>query len=86
MTLAMAIFLMRQIQLIFTAKVGLYTVQTVSFLWLSICIYVDYQGEKGYSLVMPTAFSPNGDGINDSFSPVFGLIEMTLHVYDTWVV
>jgi hypothetical protein len=32
--------------------------------------------EKGYSLVI-TAFSPNGDGINDSFSPVSLINEMT---------
>jgi gliding motility-associated-like protein len=41
--------------------------------------------EKGYSLMMPNAFTPNEDGINDSFAPEFlGLIEVTLDVYDTW--
>lgn len=41
--------------------------------------------EKGYSVTMPTAFTPNNDGINDSFAPVFlGFTEVTLHVYDTW--
>jgi gliding motility-associated-like protein len=41
--------------------------------------------EKGYSLVMPNAFTPNNDGINDSFAPVFiGLNNITLDVFDTW--
>ncbi|MCI9847022.1 PKD domain-containing protein [Flavobacterium pectinovorum] len=41
--------------------------------------------EKGYTLVMPNAFTPNNDGINDSFAPVFkGLNNVTLDIYDTW--
>ncbi|OUL62347.1 PKD domain-containing protein [Flavobacterium sp. AJR] len=41
--------------------------------------------EKGYSLVMPNAFTPNNDGYNDTFAPVFlGLENITLDVYDTW--
>ncbi len=41
--------------------------------------------EKGYSIVMPNAFTPNGDNMNDYFFPVFiGLNDMTLDIYDTW--
>ncbi|TDD97971.1 PKD domain-containing protein [Flavobacterium cellulosilyticum] len=41
--------------------------------------------EKGYSLAMPNAFTPNNDGTNDSFAPVFlGLTNITLDVFDTW--
>ncbi len=41
--------------------------------------------EKGYSLIVPNAFTPNQDGVNDSFAPQFlGLVEMTLDIYDTW--
>lgn len=41
--------------------------------------------EKGYSLLLPNAFTPNDDGINDTFAPEFlGLVEITLDVYDTW--
>lgn len=41
--------------------------------------------EKGYSLVMPNGFTPNNDGINDTFAPEFlGLTNITLDVFDTW--
>ena len=71
---------------IFT-KTGTYTIkQTVTYPFG--CQYTYSKTlivEKGYSLMMPTAFTPNGDGINDSFSPEFlGFVEMTLDVYDTW--
>jgi gliding motility-associated-like protein len=41
--------------------------------------------EKGYSIMMPNAFTPNNDGYNDSFAPSFlGLTNITLDVYNTW--
>ena len=40
---------------------------------------------KGYVLVVPTAFTPNDDTLNDSFRPVTkGLKNIRLDIYDTW--
>lgn len=40
---------------------------------------------KGYILVVPTAFSPNTDRLNDTFRPLTkGLKKVRLDVYDTW--
>lgn len=52
------------------------------------CVYTDtlkLSIEKGYELISPTAFTPNGDGINDFFTPQFlGMKSMQLEVYNTW--
>ncbi|WP_395054952.1 PKD domain-containing protein [Flavobacterium sp.] len=53
------------------------------------CIYVSnlaLKVEKGYLLVMPTAFTPdNNDGVNDTLRPVSkGLKNIRLDIYDTW--
>jgi gliding motility-associated-like protein len=41
--------------------------------------------EKGYVLVVPTAFTPNNDSLNDTFRPVTkGLKNVRLDIYDTW--
>jgi gliding motility-associated-like protein len=53
------------------------------------CVYkhiITLQVEKGYLLVVPTAFTPtNNDGINDTFRPVTkGLKNVRLDIYDTW--
>ncbi|EDP97158.1 T9SS C-terminal target domain-containing protein [Kordia algicida OT-1] len=66
---------------------GAYTVvQTVTF--PEGCVYtkvITLLIEKGYKLIMPNAFTPNEDGLNDRFKPVFiGLDEMELNIYDTW--
>ena len=40
---------------------------------------------EGYKLVIPTAFTPNGDNINDVIRPVFrGMSEVEMRVYNTW--
>ncbi|TJY36020.1 PKD domain-containing protein [Pontimicrobium aquaticum] len=68
-------------------NVGTYTVlQTVTYPFG--CTYsrtITLDVEKGYSLIMPNAFTPNNDGVNDYFTPSFlGLSDMTLNIYDTW--
>lgn len=66
---------------------GTYTIkQTVTYPFGCQYVYTTtLVVEKGYSLIMPNAFTPNNDGLNDSFAPVFlGLTNITLEVFDTW--
>ncbi|MBI9039855.1 immunoglobulin domain-containing protein [Lutibacter sp.] len=40
---------------------------------------------EGASILLPTAFSPNNDGINDLFRPIFrGVSEISMYIYDNW--
>ena len=40
---------------------------------------------QGASIMAPTAFSPNSDGINDLFRPsLLGLKEVSMYIYDNW--
>ncbi len=52
------------------------------------CVYtntITLKIDKGYELITPNAFTPNGDGINETFKPVFkGLKSIYLSIYDTW--
>jgi gliding motility-associated-like protein len=52
------------------------------------CVYVEKITlivGKGYVLVVPTAFTPNNDTLNDTFRPVTkALKNVRLDVYDTW--
>lgn len=69
------------------SAVGSYVVtQTVTYPFG--CVYervITLYVEEGYKLVMPDAFTPNEDGINDFFGPVYeGLNSLELNIYDTW--
>ncbi|GGG52357.1 PKD domain-containing protein [Bizionia arctica] len=68
-------------------QVGNYVVtQTVTYPFG--CVYsniITLIVEKGYKLIMPDAFTPNDDGLNDFFGPEYiGLKKMKLNIYDTW--
>jgi gliding motility-associated-like protein len=40
---------------------------------------------RGANIMTPTAFSPNGDGINDVFrASLIGFTEVSMYVYDSW--
>ncbi|MBX9807473.1 MAG: gliding motility-associated C-terminal domain-containing protein, partial [Flavobacteriaceae bacterium] len=52
------------------------------------CVYIQkitLAVGKGYVLVVPNAFTPNNDNLNDTFRPVTkGLKNVRLDIYDTW--
>ncbi len=52
------------------------------------CVYVltiSLLVEKGYLLVIPSAFTPNNDGVNDTFRPVTKYLKkVQMDVYDSW--
>jgi gliding motility-associated-like protein len=40
---------------------------------------------KGYGIILPTAFTPNGDGINETIRPVYNcMTDVSMRIYDTW--
>lgn len=52
------------------------------------CVYVQTISlfvEEGYVLVVPTAFTPNNDTLNDTFRPVTRRLKnVQMDIYDTW--
>ncbi|MFV9550921.1 PKD domain-containing protein [Algibacter sp. PT7-4] len=52
------------------------------------CVYTKQLSliiEKGYSLIMPNAFTPNGDSMNAYFTPEsIALSHIEFNIYDTW--
>ena len=47
--------------------------------------YEDIEIIKGYNIMVPNGFTPNGDGVNDYFKPVYiGVVTTLIEVYNTW--
>ena len=69
------------------ASVGNYVV-TLTVTYPFGCVYtstITLTVEKGYELIVPDAFTPNNDRLNDFFKPeLIGLNDLELRIYDTW--
>ena len=68
-------------------SVGTYFVtQTVHYPYgCSYEIIRELEVTKGYELVVPNAFTPNADGINDTIRPLVNCIDtVEMSIYDTW--
>ena len=66
---------------------GEYTVtQTVEYGYGCIDTYSEQiEVTDGYDIVLPTAFSPNNDGINDTMRPVYACVNsIEMSIYDTF--
>jgi gliding motility-associated-like protein len=68
-------------------ELGIYRV-TLTMVLVDGCSYPytkDIEITKGYTIITPNGFTPNGDGVNDYFKPEsIGVVSSTLLVYDTW--
>ncbi len=69
------------------AKPGNYDV-SIHVGYIGGCLYTltktIFVGDS-YELEVPNAFTPNSDGMNDTFRPVYyGLTEIEMKVFDTW--
>ena len=71
---------------IYTAEGSYVVTQTVTYpLGCVFTHIITLHITKGYKLMMPSGFTANQDGINDTFGPVFeGLINIKMAIYDTW--
>lgn len=67
--------------------VGTYIV-TQTVVYPFDCVYtrtLTFNIQKGYSLIVPNAFTPNDDALNDYFLPSqIALSNMKFEIYDTW--
>ena len=66
---------------------GEYTVtQTVEYAYGCVDTYSEQiEVTDGYDIVLPTAFSPNNDGINDTMRPVYACVNsIEMSIYDTF--
>jgi gliding motility-associated-like protein len=68
-------------------KPGIYTITLMTFDALGCVSSTSIEVEvlSSYRIMVPNAFTPNGDGINDTFIPKMrGIDEFEMHIFNKW--